>query len=176
MKDIIIVGAGTYGKEVMWAIQSLNRSADREGKERPYNLLGFIDDNLEALEGTNIQTPIIGRIKDWKPIGNEYYALGAAFPTMKVKLVTLLKERGCRFETVIAPWSRVASDCEIGEGCFVTAVSISAGTKLGDFVNVNGATITPGAYIGDFSTITGFAVVEDACVGRSEERRVGKEG
>jgi len=166
MKDIIIVCAGTYGREALYMVNEHNRLADAYKKERPYRLLGFIDDNLEAFKGTDIQVPIIGRIEDWKPMGNEYYIIGSAFPELKVKLSILLKGRGCRFETIIAPWSMVSDDVIMGEGCFITAHSISAGVKLGNFVNINGSMITPGAVIDDYSTITGFAVVEAAHIGK----------
>lgn len=167
MKDIIIVCAGGYGREVLYMVNEHNRLADvRYHRERPYRLLGFIDDNPNALDGTGIDVPILGRISEWEPIGNEYYLLGAASPEVKVKLTRQLKDRGCRFDSIIAPWSMVADDCEMGEGCFVTAYSISAGVKLGNFVNINGAMITPGAVIDDYSTITGFAVVEAAHIGK----------
>lgn len=166
MKNIIIVCAGTYGKEALGIIELRNKLAEREGREKPYNLLGFIDDNPEALANTKIQVPIIGKISVWYPRGNEVYAIGAANPLTKEKLAAKLKQRGCRFETLIAPWSRVSEECEIGEGCFITAYSIAAGVKLGNFVNINGSLLAPGAFIDDFSTITGFSVVEAAKVGK----------
>ena len=166
MKDIIIVCAGTYGKEAMGMIYEHNRLAEAFHKERPYNFLGFIDDNLNALDGTGIKYPILGRIADWQPKGDEYYVLGTAFPAVKTKVIGILKERGCRFETMIAPWSNVSSMAEIGEGCFISAYSVSAGVKLGNFVNLNGSLLSPGAVVDDFSTITGFSVVEDAYVGK----------
>lgn len=166
MKNIIIVCAGTYGREALSIIQAHNRIADISGKNQPYNLLGFIDDNLEALVDTDISISVIGKISDWKPIKDEVYVIGASSPMLKVELTTLLKARGCRFETLIAPWSIVSEDVELGEGCFITAHSISAGVKLGNFVNINGAMITPGAVIDDYSTITGFAVVEAAKIGK----------
>ncbi len=166
MKKIIIVCAGSFGREARSAIREYNRQADQHGTERPYQLLGFIDDNLNALDGTGVDDPILGPIDQWKPIGDEYYVFGTASSAVKEKLSTKLKAVGCRFETLIAPWSQVSEDCEIGEGCFITAHSICAGVKIGNFVNVNGSLLAPGAVIGDFSTVTGFTVVEDATVGK----------
>ena len=167
MKKIVIVCAGAYGKEVYTIINSINEAAEKQGQQPVYELLGFLDDNPDALKDSGIATPIIGRISDWQPIGDEVYAIGAAFSDTKIKLVHMLKERGCRFETLIAPWSIVASDCIMGEGCFITAYSISAGVRLGNFVNINGSMLCPGTRIGDFSTTTGFTVVEGATIGES---------
>lgn len=164
MKDIVIVCAGTYGLELLSVIEAINYTSRKHGTDT-YNILGFIDDNTNALDGKGIKYPIIGRISDWKPRGNEVYAIGAAFGDVKRKIVASLKERGCKFETVIAPWSMVSPYCEMGEGCYITAYSISAGVKLGNFVNVNASLLTPGTVIGDFSTTTGFTVVDNATIG-----------
>ncbi len=166
MEDIVIVCAGTYGLEILSVIDAINLQKIRNGEDPAYNILGFLDDNLNALAGKNISIPIIGTISDWHPIGNEVYSIGAAFAKTKEKLATKLKDRGCKFETLIAPWSLVSDDCIMGEGCFITAYSISAGVKLGNFVNINASMICPGSVIGDFSTTTGFSVVDNATIGK----------
>ena len=45
MKDIIIVGAGGSGREVLDTIKYINRY------EKTWKIKGFIDDNLLALKG-----------------------------------------------------------------------------------------------------------------------------
>ena len=166
MKDIIIVCAGSLGKEIYTIINAINRQCEKQGKLVPYKILGFIDDNPYALEKSNMNASVSGSISDWKPIGNEVYAIGAS-GKIKYEIAKKLKIKGCRFETLIAPWSLVSSDCTMGEGCFITAYSISAGVKLGDFVNVLGSMLCPGTQIGDYSTTTGFTVVDNATNGKN---------
>lgn len=167
MKDIIIVCAGCYGMEAYTIIESLNDIARRRGSEVPYHVLGFIDDKDVDMSEFGIREKVIGPIHGWKPIGDEVYAIGAAQPGVKEKLATLLKAEGCRFETLIAPWSIVSPNVSLGEGCMITAYSISSGARLGSFVNINGSMICAGAEIGDYTTTTGFTVVERAIVERS---------
>lgn len=166
MQDIIIVCAGNYAREIHSVIMRSNRIADEEHVERPYNLLGFIDDHPDALDGTGIEEPILGSIVDWHPKGNERYAMGTGNPTGKVKLANMLKARGCIFVPIIAPTAIIPSDLVMGEGCVIEAYRIGYGVVLGDFVNVNGSMLMSGARIDDFSTTTGFAVVENASVGK----------
>lgn len=166
MKDIIIVCAGAFGREVYTTIEQINRENRREGKRDEYNILGFLDDNVHALEDSGIEVPVIGRISDWKPLGGEVYAIGAAFGDMKQRITDVLKNRGCHFETLLLPGSRVARDCRIGEGCYITAHSISSGVELGNFVNVNASILCPGTHIDDCSTTTAFAVVDNARIGK----------
>ncbi len=165
MKDLIVVCGGSYGRQLYATVKIINREAERQGKEKPYNVIGFLDDNPHVLEGTEVDVPIIGKISDWQPKGDEVYAIGAAFAATKKKLSEMLRARGCRFETLISPQTIVCDGVEIGEGSYISAYYISAGVKLGKFVNINGSMICPGAVIGDYSTTTGFTVVEDATVG-----------
>ncbi|MBO5474028.1 MAG: hypothetical protein J6A08_09620 [Lachnospiraceae bacterium] len=165
MKDIIIVCAGSYGKEVYYTIQKINQAALKDGKEKQYNLLGFINDIPNALETSEIDLPILGTIKEWRPIADEVYALGLGTPSSKKKVVDMLKSRGCQFETIIAPYVILPDDLVIGEGCLIKAYHIASGVKIGNYVNMHGSMIMPGAVIGDYSTTTGFAVIENASIG-----------
>lgn len=165
MKDIIIVCAGNYGKEVYYTIRRINQACIKNGKEPAYNMLGFLSDIPDALEGSEVNLPILGTVQDWHPIGDEVYALGLGTPASKKKVVSLLKSRGCKFETIIAPYVIIPDYTEIGEGCLIKAYHIASGVKIGNFVNIHGSMMMPGAVIGDYTTSTGFAVVENATVG-----------
>lgn len=166
MKEIIIVCAGNRGKSIYYNIMLANRLADERQEQRPYNLLGFINDIPDALEGSGIDLPILGAITDWYPKGNEWYIMGTADPKGKEKLAKLLKSRGCRFISFVSPNAVVPPDLKMGEGCVVEAYRIGCGVKLGDFVSVNASMLMSGAKIDDYSTTTGFTVIENAYVGK----------
>lgn len=167
MQDVIIVCAGNRGKSIYYNIMWANAKADDKHEERPYNLLGFINDIPDALDGSGIDAPILGSISDWYPKGDELYIMGTADPKGKEKLAKLLKNRGCQFTSFISPNAIVPPDLEMGEGCVVEAYRIGCGVKLGNFVSVNASMLMSGARIGDYSTTTGFTVIENAVVGKS---------
>ena len=166
MKNVIIVCAGNHAREIHAHIYRANRIADEQGKEHPYNLLGFINDIPNTLDGKGVTEPILGTIKDWYPRGDEWYIMGTADPKGKAKLAPMLKERGCRFTSFIAPSATVSSDLVMGEGCVIQAYRVDCGVKLGDFVSINSSLLMSGAQIDSFSTTTGFTVVENAYVGK----------
>ena len=166
MKDIIIVCAGSTAQEVYSVIDVINRDAVEKGKEPVYRILGFIDDNLNAQLADYVDAPILGTIRDWHPVGDEVYAMGNSSPKAKEAIVNVLKERGCRFETIIAPYARVKPFAKIGEGCIITAFNINNGAQIGDFVNIQGSMIGGQTVIGDYSTTLGFANVAQAKVGK----------
>ena len=166
MKDVIIVCAGNRAKTIHEYINWANKAADENKQERPYNLLGFINDIPDALEGSGIVEPILGTIKDWEPRENEWYIMGTSDPKNKEKLAVMLKDRGCRFMSFVAPNVFIPSDLVMGEGCVVEAYRIGCCVKLGDFVSINSSMIMSGATIDSYSTTTGFTVVEKAYVGK----------
>ncbi len=160
MKDIIIVCTGATGMEIYTILQMINEEESQKGREPKYHLLGFIDDDLAKEIPDYVDVPVLGTIKDWEPIGDEVYALGNASPRTKKKIVEILKGKGCRFETIIAPYARVKPNVEIGEGCAIWSYSINSGAKIGNFVNVQGAMIGGHSVLGDYSTVLGFANVQ----------------
>lgn len=167
MKDIIIVCAGSVAVEVYTIIGEINRKATEAGKDPIYNCLGFIDDDEKALEPYPfVKHSIIGCISEWQPIGNEVYALGVSTPKTKEKLVNLLIDRGCEFETIISPYVEIMPNVKIGKGCFITPYCICSGADIGDYVNIMGSMIGGGAVIGDYSTILGFANIAMGKLGK----------
>ena len=154
MKDLIIVCAGGFGREVYYMAKSIGK----------WNIKGFIDDNVHALDGVNIDLPIIGSIKDWVPSKKEVFALGVSNPKTKEIIVKIMKAKGAKFETLISPYAHIIETTTIGEGCIISGV-IGDSVKIGDFVNIMGSMIGQDSEIGDFSTTTGYTNIASAKLG-----------
>lgn len=148
MRDIIIVGASGFGREVLALIKSINE------REPIWNVLGFIDDNLNALDGFDIQYKVLGRISDWQPIEKEEYVLAIAAPRTKEMIVPVLKAKGAKFATILSPTSKIGERTTIGEGVVMfDQVGISVDVTIGDFVFFNALDgIGHDAIIGDYCT------------------------
>ena len=166
MKNIIIVCAGSTALEVYSVIEIINAESVKICGEPEYNILGFIEDNENTKLPDYVKSKILGRIKDWTPIGNEVYVMGNATPRVKENLSIMLKARGCKFETIIAPYARVKNNVEIGEGCIIMSFTINSGAIIGNFVNIQGSMIGGHAVIGDYSTTLGFANIPSAKIGK----------
>lgn len=150
MKDLIIVGASGFGREMVWYIEDIN------SVKPTWNLKGFIDDNPNALDGCACDYPVLGSIKDWQPSENEEFACALAFPDVKERVVESLMERGAKFATIIHPTARINRHCEIGEGTVITTnCVISANARVGRFVTLLGSNVAHDASVGDFSTLSG---------------------
>lgn len=165
MKNLIIIGASGFGREMAQYIEDINES-------RPlpeWNLLGFIDDNPHALDGIEHGLMIIDGIAEHQPRNDVFYACAIAFPSVKRKIVTMLKERGARFATIIHPTARVSRYAHLGEGVVVTPGSnINIDASVGDFVSVLASGIGHDASVGDFSTLSGHVWINGhVCVGNN---------
>lgn len=166
MQDIIIVCAGGFGWEVYDLIRDINNDAVKNKQEQPYNILGFIDDNLYALEGKRIDAKVIGTIEDWEPNNNEVYAMGLATPKTKEIIAEKLENRGAKFVSLISPRTIMSDNIVIEEGSIIKAYSIGHDARIGKFVNVMGSMVGEDCCIGDYSTITGFANTTNAQIGK----------
>lgn len=150
MRDLIIVGASGFGRELVQYVKDINKVSPE------WNILGFIDDNPNALDGCKTDYKVIGAIQTWKPKENEYFACALAFPAVKRKIVTLLKDKGAKFATIIHPTASINKYAELGEGLVVTPRSnINADTKIGDFVSILDSGIGHDASVGSWSTLSG---------------------
>ena len=148
MQDLIIVGASGFGRELLAIVEEINRI------ELTWNVLGFIDDNLHALDDFETGYRVLGTIIDWKPIGSELYGLAIASLKTKEKVVTILKERGASFATLLAPSVNIGSRSKLGEGVVSFGeTGISVDVTVGNFVFFNALCgIGHDAVIGDYCT------------------------
>lgn len=154
MKDIIIVGAAGFGREVLQWIKDVNHVAPT------WNIKGFLDDNPNALNGYKCDYHILGSIHEWVPNDNEIFALALATPKVKETIVGILKAKGAKFATVIHPTSIVGEFCELGEGVIITPrCKLSPNSKVGDFTTILGCSIGHDACVGDFSTLCGYCAI-----------------
>jgi len=132
MKKILIVGAGGFGREVYgWTTNSQENYAD-------WKLVGFIDDNLSALDGYNYDVSIVSTISDYQPKIDEYLVMALGNPKSKSKIVDLLESKGARFETFIHKTAFVGKGVKIGTGVVMCPHStITCDASIGDFVTFN---------------------------------------
>lgn len=149
MNDIIIVGAGGFGRELLEIIKEILQH------ENKWRIKGFIDDNLNALDNYECDYSVIGRISDWKPAANEVFTCSIAHPQTKERVVAFLKERGAVFTQVIHPKVRLGSFNRIGEGVIIAhGAGLTVNINIGDFVTLLASGVGHDVTIGDYTTIT----------------------
>ena len=162
MKKILIVGAGGFGRELLQWIKDINA-------EKPtWEIGGFLDDNLQALDGVEIDYPVVGTISDWQPKDDEVFALAMGKPQLKRMVVEKLKSRGAHFAAVIHPTALVSPFAHYGEGLVMFPYSkLSCNSTVGDFVSILTTPIGHDNEIGAYTMISGGCnIVRNVKIGK----------
>lgn len=160
MKDLYIIGAGGLGRKVFECVRRINEKNER------WNIIGFLDDNLNALDNVKCNLSIVGKISTYIPKDNDVFLLAVSSPSLKEKMSSELINRGFQFETIISPEAIVGDFVEVGEGTIImTPYNVETGSKIGRFVTLLGSTIAVDGQIGDYSTTAGFANLTNSKIG-----------
>ena len=150
MRDIIIIGASGFGREVLRLIEEINEASPT------WRVLGFLDDNPNALNGVECEYEIIDSVREWQPQPGQWLACALAYPDVKRKVVESLIDRGAQFATLVHPKAVINPRSYIGEGTLITNnCSISDNAHVGSFCTILGSGVAHDARIGDYSTLSG---------------------
>lgn len=133
MKQIVIIGAGGFGREVQWLIERIN------AKELTWQLKGYIDDGIEA--GTKINGyPVLGGIDYLLEMEEEISvvcAIGSS-QTRKKIIEKISNKNNIEFPNLIDPNVQMSNYIELGRGNIICAGSIlTVNISVGDFTIVN---------------------------------------
>lgn len=148
MKDIVIIGAGGFGREVAWLIEDINEI------DKQWNILGFVDDNESDL-GKNINGYNVLGDKTWLYDKQVYVVNAVADPKTRKQIMEKLSHTDNMYPTLIHPNVIYSNKVEFGEGCIVGAGNIlTVDIVIGNHVIINiDSTIGHDAIIADYSTI-----------------------
>lgn len=152
-RDIVVIGAGGHGKDVVQLIRDINR-------ERPvWNLIGFVDDNAELAGRTVGGAPVIGSIDvlgDWAA-GTVSAVCAVGCSRMRMHMQETLKARypWLRYPTLVHPTVVIGDNVTVGEGTIVGALTVlSMDVAIGKHALIHhGCTIGHDSALGDYASI-----------------------
>lgn len=150
-KKLVIVGAGGFGREILYQLSEVNCKTDL------YEILGFADDTPE-LQGKTINGyPVMGTIQWLTDYDREICAvicIGNSKARKKV-VERISMNPNIIFPTIIADDVRFPHNIKFGKGCIICLSSIlTVDITVGDFAIVNlDCTIGHDAIIDDFVTL-----------------------
>lgn len=149
MKDLYIIGAGGFGREVAWLIERINSI------KPTWNLKGFIDDNETLWDSIEGEYPVLGGCEYLSALEDVYAVCAVGSAIVRKKIIKKLKGSNVKFATLVDPSVLLSNRVKIGEGSIVCAGTIiTVDVNIGDHVIVNlDCTIGHDAVIDDFVTI-----------------------
>lgn len=147
LKDLIIVGAGGFGREVAWLAERIN------AQNPTWNLLGFIDDTAEKANAVIGGYPVLGKIDTAHMYPDAYFvcAIGAS----QSRKAVIKKMGDVKFATLIDPSVLLSDRVAIGEGTIICAGTIiTVDISIGNHVIINlDCTVGHDAVLNDYVTL-----------------------
>lgn len=149
MKDLYIIGAGGFGREVAWIVERINSI------KPTWNLKGFIDDNETLWGSKEGEYHVFGGCEYLSTLEDVYAVCAVGSSNVRKKIIEKLKDTSVKFATLVDPSVLYSNSVKIGEGAIVCAGTIiTVNVNIGDHVIVNlDCTIGHDAVIDDFVTI-----------------------
>lgn len=151
MKDLYIIGAGGFGREVLWLVKRIN------AMNPTWNIKGFIDDDTKMSGKQCNEYSICGGCDYLKSIKKDIwvvYAVGSS--RIKMALDRKFSEiKNIHFATLIDPSVIMSDRVCIGEGTIICAGTIlTTDIELGRHVTLNlDCTIGHDVKISDYTTV-----------------------
>lgn len=151
MKNIYVIGAGGFGREVLWAIERINKVSPE------WNVKGIIDDNELLLNTKHDGYPVVGGCDYLRTVSEEVWvvcAIGSA--KVKRKIIEKLSSiTNLKFATIVDPSVIMSDRVQVGEGSIICAGTIiTVDIKIGQHVIFNlDCTVGHDAVIDDYVTV-----------------------
>jgi len=134
LEKLVIVGAGGFGPEVLWAVRNINATTPR------FAVLGFCDDDPAKKNQQIDGHAVLGAPEDVnRTIGEKpSFVCAIGNNRARIKVVDLLLKMGWKPASVIDPSVMVAQGVRVGDGSYVGAGGIlSPHATLGHHVIIN---------------------------------------
>lgn len=131
-KNLIIIGARGWGREVLWSFQS--------NYNDKYNFKGFLDSKSDALDGLIGEfPPIICSVEDYIIQPGDVFFCALGDPKWRKHYSDIIESKGGEFITYISPLAIVSPNAIIGEGTFIGANTVvSDNVKVGKHSMIHG--------------------------------------
>lgn len=136
MKNLIIIGAGGMGRTIY------SNAKECLGYGEKFQVKGFIDDNILALDGFEGYPSIIGTIRDYQPQKEDVFVSSIGGSARRPCMEQIIN-RGGEFVELIHKTARIYQNAKLGKGNFVGAYTV----------------IGNDAVIGDYNMIQSYSVI-----------------
>lgn len=165
MADIIVVGAGGFGREVLDIVEDVNATQDAGWRVR-----GVVDDrpseiNLDRLAARGI--PFLGASSDYLASAEPcHYSIGIGSPSVRQSLAQRFDAAGHQAATLVHSSVTMGSEVTVGDGSVLCAgARLTTNITLGRHVHLNlNVTVGHDTTLGDYVSVNPLASISGDCV------------
>jgi sugar O-acyltransferase (sialic acid O-acetyltransferase NeuD family) len=160
MHDIVIIGAGGFGRELH---EMLWDCLPRE----EYRFKGFLAKDPDELSGFGLRASILDHPDHYAPRPEDRFLLAIGDMDVRRRIVETLVDKGAQFLALIHPTSVIAKTAHIGTGVVIYPFTVVMnGGVVDDFAHLSiYASVGHDAKVGKYSlmapyaTLNGFSVI-----------------
>lgn len=162
MKDLIIIGASGFAREVFDLVHYCHGTNDK------IKIKGFLSDGPSDIEKMGYP-PVLSKIKDYKVDKNDVFFCAIGNVHDRKKTTGIIKEKGGEFINLVHPTAVISPSVRLGTGVGIKAFCVIASdAEVGDFTFLQSSVIMGhdvkiGKYcqINSFAFFAGYASVND---------------
>lgn len=159
MKNLIIIGAGGCGREVLQIAKDVNKA------EPTWNIKGFLDDRSDALDNLRCDVTVIGSTDSYIPQSDDQFVCCIGNSAVRKMIIEKMEAKGAEFVSVIHPMALVADSALLGKSVILYPFSIvSDNAEIGDGCIINmHSTVAHDSKLGEYCTISAHCDVTGMC-------------
>lgn len=149
MKNLVIIGAGGFGREMFGAAR------EALGYGETFRIKGFLDGNPAALDGFSGYPAILGSPERYDIHPDDVFITALGSVESRRRCAGMIEARGGTFVPVIHRSASIGPNVAVGEGSFVAHNAVlTADVKVGRHACVfHGTVIGHDTTLGDFSHV-----------------------
>ncbi len=159
MKNLVIIAAGGCGREVLQWAKDINEQSPH------WNIKGFLEDNLGALDGLKCDVPILGTIDRYEIQSEDEFVCCIGNSNVRKNVVEKMKAKGAVFTSLIHPNAVIADSCSLGEGVIIYPFAlISDNVTIRNHCIINMySSVAHDSVLGECCTISAHCDVTGMC-------------
>lgn len=158
MKKLIIIGGGSYGREIY------NLALESKGYGTEFTIKGFVDNLYDVLEFDGYP-PILGKISEYTPTVDDVFVCALMDVDFKKKYIGTILSKGGNFINLIHKSASIWQNTTLGTGCIICDnVHVSCDVHIGNYVTIQTSSIVGhDCIIGDYSHLNCFSFLGGQC-------------
>lgn len=155
MTNLIIIGAGGFGREMFGAAREAVGFGER------FRIKGFLDGNPAALDGFPGYPAIIGAPETYVPAPDDVFVTALGNIESRRRCAGMIEARGGVFIPIIHRSASIGPNVVVGDGAFIAHnVVLTADIKVGRHSCVfHGSVIGHDTSLGDYSHVYSLASI-----------------
>ena len=159
MKNLLVIGAGGCGREVMQWAEDINKI------NPTWNIKGYLDVNLNALDGVKSTYPVIDTDDNFIPNPDDVFVCSIGNSNIRKKVIEKIEAKGGTFISIIHPTAVVANTAVLGKSVIIYPFAlISDNAVIGDACIINMySSVAHDSVLGEFCTISAHCDITGMC-------------